>query len=191
MLAQGQQRTMHLAGMSTPAGPTGHRMERPCSTEVIMLRKATFTLFVLLTTLGLAACAGPAARATVTPQSSLPNPASVYCTENGGTVEMRQDSVGGQYGVCAFPDTSECDEWAYFRGDCKPGDSLQPATSTPADGASVANPASAYCEKNGGTVEFRQDGSGGVKGMCVFPDKTECDEWAYYRDECKPGTPAP
>jgi putative hemolysin len=156
-----------------------------------MLRNPAFTLFVLLTALSLAACAGPAAPPTVTPQPSLPNPASVYCAENGGTVEMRQDAAGGQYGACVFPDQSECDEWAYFRGDCQPGDSLQPATSTPAEGASVANPASAYCEKNGGTVELRQDGSGGVKGMCVFPDKTECDEWAYYRDECKPGTPAP
>jgi putative hemolysin len=121
----------------------------------------------------------------------MPNPASVYCEENGGTVAMRQDDAGGQYGVCVFPDQSECDEWAYYRGDCQTGDSLRSPSPTPGDTASVANPASRYCEENGGTVDFRQDGSGGVKGVCVFPDDTECEEWAYYRDECKPGTPAP
>jgi putative hemolysin len=55
----------------------------------------------------------------------LPNPASVYCEEQGGTLEIRTEADGGQYGVCIFPDGSECDEWAYFRGECKPGDSLE------------------------------------------------------------------
>ncbi|MBN1260537.1 MAG: DUF333 domain-containing protein, partial [Anaerolineae bacterium] len=27
----------------------------------------------------------------------------------------------GQYGVCIFPDGSECDEWAFFNGACAPG----------------------------------------------------------------------
>ena len=34
--------------------------------------------------------------------------------------------------------------------------------------------------------EFRQDASGGVGGTCLFPDGSECDEWAYYRGECSP-----
>lgn len=55
------------------------------------------------------------------PGSGLPNPASVYCEQNGGKLEIREDSEGGQYGVCIFPDGSECDEWAYFRGECAPG----------------------------------------------------------------------
>lgn len=50
----------------------------------------------------------------------LPNPASVYCLEQGGTLEMREDE-NGTYGVCIFPDGSECDEWAYFRKECQPG----------------------------------------------------------------------
>jgi hypothetical protein len=37
---------------------------------------------------------------------------------------MRQDASGGTVGICVFPDGSECEEWAYFRGECKPGDSL-------------------------------------------------------------------
>ncbi len=53
--------------------------------------------------------------------ASLPNPASAYCTAQGGTPEIRTDADGGQYGVCIFADGSECEEWAYFRGECAPG----------------------------------------------------------------------
>jgi len=55
---------------------------------------------------------------------SMANPASVYCTENNGTLEIRTDSTGGQWGVCIFDDGSECEEWKFFRAECKPGDSL-------------------------------------------------------------------
>ena len=54
------------------------------------------------------------------PEPGLPNPASVYCVDNGGRLEIRQDSEGGQVGICVFPDGSECDEWDFFRGDCGP-----------------------------------------------------------------------
>ena len=50
----------------------------------------------------------------------LANPASVYCEEQGGTLQMRQGD-GGTYGVCVFEDATECEEWAYFRGECEPG----------------------------------------------------------------------
>lgn len=56
--------------------------------------------------------------------------------------------------------------------------------------ATMPNPASVYCEQHGGTLAFRQDATGGVAGLCRFADGSECDEWAYYRGECKPGTPA-
>lgn len=56
-------------------------------------------------------------------QVGMPNPASAYCEENGGTLEIRQDEALGQYGVCVFPDGSECEEWAFFRGECAPGSS--------------------------------------------------------------------
>jgi len=54
------------------------------------------------------------------PVSGLPNPASVYCIEAGYELEIRTGEDGGQYGVCIFPDGSECEEWAYFRGECSP-----------------------------------------------------------------------
>jgi len=54
--------------------------------------------------------------------SEIANPASEYCEEQGGTLEIRTDSSGGQYGVCLFDDGSECEEWAFFRGECQPGE---------------------------------------------------------------------
>jgi len=55
----------------------------------------------------------------------MPNPASVFCLENGGKLEIRTDENGGQVGYCIFEDGSECEEWAFLRGECRPGDSLQ------------------------------------------------------------------
>jgi len=53
----------------------------------------------------------------------LANPASVYCEEQGGTLEIRTADDGSQTGVCVFEDGSECEEWAFFRGECQPGQS--------------------------------------------------------------------
>jgi hypothetical protein len=50
----------------------------------------------------------------------MPNPASVYCEEQGNRLEIRTAADGSQTGVCIFPDGSECDEWAYFRKECEP-----------------------------------------------------------------------
>lgn len=52
--------------------------------------------------------------------ANLPNPASVYCEQNGGRLEIRSDANGGQFGVCVFPGGFECDEWAFFRKECTP-----------------------------------------------------------------------
>jgi putative hemolysin len=59
-------------------------------------------------------------------QAGLPNPASVFCEEQGGKVEIRTDASGNQMGVCLFEDGSECDEWAFFRGECQPGQTGSP-----------------------------------------------------------------
>ena len=42
-------------------------------------------------------------------QAYLPNTAAVYCEEQGFFVEIRSDEEGNQYGICVFPDGSECD----------------------------------------------------------------------------------
>jgi hypothetical protein len=57
---------------------------------------------------------------TDAPAVGVANPASVYCVESGYASEIRTDENGGQYGVCIFDDDSECEEWAYYRGECGP-----------------------------------------------------------------------
>jgi len=44
----------------------------------------------------------------------------VFCAQNGGKLQIR-DETDGQVGYCMFDDGSECEEWAYFRGECVPG----------------------------------------------------------------------
>jgi putative hemolysin len=84
-----------------------------------MKRIILFTIILM----SLAACTAPQAQSfkpvsTVMPQAGMPNPASVYCKENGNQLEIRTAADGSQYGICIFPDGSTCDEWAYFRGEC-------------------------------------------------------------------------
>lgn len=54
----------------------------------------------------------------------------------------------------------------------------------------LPNPAAAYCEQNGFGYEIRTADDGSQFGLCVFPDGSTCDDWAYFRGECTPGTNA-
>ncbi len=53
--------------------------------------------------------------------TGIANPASVYCARQGYKNQIISNIDGSQYGVCIFPDGSKCEEWAYFRGECGPG----------------------------------------------------------------------
>ncbi len=108
-----------------------------------------FLLFMIIL-MALTACSTPQAQESAEnpamdiPQPSIPNPASVYCTQNGNKLEIRTAADGSQSGVCVFPDGSTCDEWAYFRGECGstaqessvPGTTDDAAASTGEDQAS-------------------------------------------------------
>jgi putative hemolysin len=48
----------------------------------------------------------------------IANPASVYCEEQGGKLEIKTDSDGGQAGYCNLGKGIVCEEWAYYRGEC-------------------------------------------------------------------------
>jgi putative hemolysin len=83
--------------------------------------KKIFTFTIIL--LALTACTAlqvqtPEPAATDIPPVNMPNPASVYCEQNGNKLEIQTAADGSQSGVCIFPDGSTCDEWAYFRGEC-------------------------------------------------------------------------
>lgn len=81
------------------------------------MKNRWFVMMVLIFTIALAGCA-----TTNEPDDAdMPNPASTYCKEQGGTLEIREDESGGQIGVCVFDDGSECEEWAFYEGECEPG----------------------------------------------------------------------
>jgi putative hemolysin len=69
----------------------------------------------------------PESPTTQTTMDTLPNPASAYCEQQGYALDIRTADEGSQFGVCIFPDGSECDEWAYFRNECKPSGTETPA----------------------------------------------------------------
>jgi len=52
----------------------------------------------------------------------------------------------------------------------------------PEQNAEIANPASVYCEENGGTLVLEEGA-----WLCMFEDGSYCEEWAYQRWECQPG----
>lgn len=56
------------------------------------------------------------------------------------------------------------------------------ATSNPL--LNIPNPASVYCEKNGNQLVIQTAPDGSQSGLCVFPDGSTCDEWAYDKGEC-------
>jgi len=51
------------------------------------------------------------------PNKNLPNPAAVYCVNQGFKYLIYSGRLG-EYGVCVFPDGLFCDEWAFYRGEC-------------------------------------------------------------------------
>ncbi len=115
----------------------------------------------------LAACSSPAptvpAAVTIStpaptsaPAIGMANPASVYCVQNGGQLEIRKDAQGGQVGYCVFADKSECEEWMFMRGECKPG--MKPITVTKADNGKTIEVA------KGGTLIVTLEGSPGSTG---------------------------
>ena len=93
----------------------------------------------------LTACAAPQTQAapepaaTDMPQAGMPNPASVYCTQNGNKLEIHTAADGSQNGICIFPDGNACDEWAYYRGECGPTVQKSPTPAIVVEATSTAS----------------------------------------------------
>jgi uncharacterized protein len=145
--------------------------------------KRIFTFVIVL--LALTACTefqGQKLESTGTdvPQANMPNPASVYCTQNGNKLEIRTAADGSQYGVCVFPDGSTCDEWSYFRGEC----GLTPQESpTPAMVVGTTPEA-----KDGGPVESNNNSGGNASGGYIPPGTTEeIADWRGVIKSTQPG----
>jgi putative hemolysin len=62
---------------------------------------------------GLVGCGSDAETPDTTP-AGLANPASVFCVEQGGTVEIVSEA-DGEVGYCTLPDGTRIEEWDFFR----------------------------------------------------------------------------
>jgi putative hemolysin len=63
---------------------------------------------------------------------------------------------------------------------------VEAPTATAVPQVGMANLASVYCDEQGFKSEIRTAADGSQSGVCIFPDGSECDEWAYFRKECGP-----
>jgi putative hemolysin len=79
--------------------------------------------FALAASVGLLACGSDTETPGTTP-SELANPASEFCVEQGGSVEIVSEA-GGEVGYCNLPDGTRIEEWEYFRSQ------VPTATATP------------------------------------------------------------
>lgn len=103
--------------------------------------------------------------------SHAPNPAAVFCEQEGGRYRTIAE-VGGTRGVCVLQDGREVDAWDYFRE--------RNRTSTGV--ARSPNPAAVFCVKAGGTYRIVQS-KAGARGLCVLPDGREVDAWDHFREQ--------
>ena len=140
-----------------------------------MKRIITFTIILM----ALTACTAlqvqaPEPAATDIPQVNMPNPASVYCTQQGNKLEIRTAADGSQNGICVFPDGSTCDEWAYFRGECGLA-----AQKSPTPTATIE----ATKEASGGGPGGSNNSGGNASGGYMPPGTTEelTDWWGVIK----------
>jgi putative hemolysin len=101
------------------------------------------------------------------PMTGLANPASVYCQGLGYEEQTRENELG-QYGVCIFPDGSECDTWDFLAGRC---------------GQEYS-----YCSQQGFELMATEEGN---IGTCVFDDGSTCTEFLFFEGDCEPGEHMP
>lgn len=50
-----------------------------------------------------------------TQSSTIANPASTFCVQQGGQVSIETDKNQHQYGICTLPNGHKTEEWDYFR----------------------------------------------------------------------------
>jgi putative hemolysin len=130
-----------------------------------MKRIITFAIILM----ALTACIAPQVQtpeptATDIPQAGIPNPASVYCKEQGNKHEIRIAADGSQNGICVFPNGSECDEWVYFRGECGPSTQASPIPAMTVE---------ATTEASGGGSGGSTNSGGNASGGYMPPSTTE------------------
>jgi hypothetical protein len=99
--------------------------------------------------------------------TNMANPAAVYCEDLNYHDEIITAADGSQSGICVFPDSTSCDDWAFYRGKCG-----QKFT---------------FCEQHGFRIETRTENMGtwtAEYAVCIFDDGSECSEQDYFEGKC-------
>ncbi|MCP5927999.1 DUF333 domain-containing protein, partial [Klebsiella pneumoniae] len=71
-------------------------------------------IFLGLALVSLTACSSVQHKDPTPPKIGSPNPASQYCVEQGGKLEIRNEA-NGQVGYCHLPNGQVVEEWKLFR----------------------------------------------------------------------------
>ncbi len=131
-------------------------------------RFITIILSILLLVVVITGCSSGVEKSEeAEPMTGLANPASVYCQGLGYKEETRENELG-QYGICIFPDGTECDTWDFLAGRCSQEHS--------------------YCVQQGFELVAVEDRN---IGTCVFDDGSTCVEILFFEGDCKPGENMP
>ena len=101
---------------------------------------------------------------------SLANPASVNCSQVGGTLVIQKRGDGGEYGLCQFSDNQACEEWALFRKECPIGGVKTTGFDTIAQ---------KYCTWMGGKTLAK------VNATCKLPQGKVCNDETLYNGTCQ------
>ena len=59
-----------------------------------------------------------------------------------------------------------------------------PTASCNGNGIGIPNPADKYCIDMGYDLESESDADGGQHAVCIFPDDSRCDTWAFLEGRC-------
>jgi len=91
-------------------------------------------------------------------ETSLANPAAKNCLNKGGKLNKVQET-SGELEICQFDDGSECEEWQFFREECKKGQYKS---------ADTSHPYSGLITKKGQDFIFKVEG--GVEYILKLPE---------------------
>ena len=100
----------------------------------------------------------------------LANMASVNCIDHNGSLTII-DTNEGQIGICTFSNGTQCEEWAYYRGDCVEG--------------CTKNETDKSCCKSGNCVKLFDEGLPSSCSDGNLPAFTGCDVSCKPIAECK------
>lgn len=101
--------------------------------------------------------------------NQIANPASVNCTEKGGTSTIETRGDGSQYGLCYFDDNRACEEWAMLQGNC-------PVGGVKTTGFDTID--QKFCAWSGGQTLAVPN------SVCTLKDGTKCSTLDFYNGDC-------